>query len=63
MAEIRFKKGDAVKVIDAESKLIERLEADEWVAEVHDHPKPKKRKKKEVLDEGDGLPEVLESEE
>lgn len=63
MAKIRFLKDGGVKVVDADSALIPVLEKDGWEAEVHDHPKPQKRKKKVVEDEGDGLPEILESEE
>lgn len=42
-----YKKGDAVKMVSADSKLIPILEKDGWKAEVFDHPKqdvPKKDK-------------------
>lgn len=39
---ITFKKGEATKLIDKDSKLIPILEAEGWV---EDKPKPKKKKK------------------
>ena len=44
---ITLKKGDAVKVLDPESKLIERLLADGWKAEKPKKEKEPKKKKGE----------------
>ena len=53
-----YRKGDDVKKVSPDSKLIPLLEADGWEAEVYDQPQaPKVRKKKE------DMAEKLESEE
>lgn len=45
-----YRKGDDVKKVSPDSKLIPLLEADGWKAEVHDQPQaPKGRQKKKEL--------------